>query len=394
VNLEFYMLHLMPYPDIKPQIDEYESAWVIFPNSNYDPATGTRLYNRYLDELEYAEKLGYDGVCVNEHHQNAYGTMPAPNIMAACLARRTSTMKICILGNAIALRDHPTRVAEEVAMLDVITGGRIVSGFVRGLGDEYTSLNVDPSRSRERFNEAYELVVRAWSEPGPFEFIGKHYKLRYVNVWPRPVQQPHPPIWVPGFGSPETWRWCADHRYTWMSVFAPTTLIKKWVDEYRRVAADEFGYALDPKQVAMSIPVYVAETDEIAYREGKQHLEWLYYTGLKHKNEHLFPPGYMSASAFRAFLRSGFKPYSEMSYDELLEGGYAVVGSPETVRKKIAEWQEMLGFGIFIPLLQIGDMPHYRTVKNMELFATEVMPYFKQSTDGGIPAEAEPAGVS
>src|SRR4051812_14272582 len=144
--MEFYLFHLMPWPYLPDDFDErYSSAWVTCPNSLYDPVQGQALYNRYLDELELGEQLGFDGVCVNEHHQTSYGLMPAPNIIAATLARRTSRIKIALMGNAVPLRDHPLRIAEEVAMLDVITGGRIISGFVRGIGCEYYSFGVNPA---------------------------------------------------------------------------------------------------------------------------------------------------------------------------------------------------------------------------------------------------------
>jgi hypothetical protein len=147
--MQFYFFHLMPWPELPAAYSErYRTAWVTYPNSHFDPARGHHVYNRYLDELEYAEQLGFDGICVNEHHQNAYGLMPSPNIIAATLARRTSRVRIAILGNAIPLRDHPLRVAEEVAMLDCMTGGRIISGFVRGIGCEYyTSISTPPIRA-------------------------------------------------------------------------------------------------------------------------------------------------------------------------------------------------------------------------------------------------------
>jgi len=138
--MQFYFFHLMPYPYMpEDYLDRYETSWATIPNELYDPEIGHQLYNDYLDVFEAADRLGYDGICVNEHHQTCYGLMPSPNIMAGALARRTNNAKIAILGNAICLRDHPLRVAEEVAMLDVITKGRIISGFVRGVGDEYIS---------------------------------------------------------------------------------------------------------------------------------------------------------------------------------------------------------------------------------------------------------------
>src|SRR3972149_4198946 len=226
--MDFFYFHLMPWPHLPEDFDTaHPSAWVTFSNRHYDPERGHALYNRYLDELEYAEALGWDGICVNEHHQNAYGTMPAPNLMAAALVRRTSRVKIAILGNGLPLRDHPLRVAEEVAMLDVISRGRILSGFVRGLGAEYHSFSMSPAFSRERFLEAHDLIIRAWTEPGPFPFEGKHYKLRYVNVWPRPLQQPHPPIWIPLSSAPTSAVRRATMRSRLRETSASVTVIKR-----------------------------------------------------------------------------------------------------------------------------------------------------------------------
>ncbi|TMD25401.1 MAG: LLM class flavin-dependent oxidoreductase, partial [Chloroflexi bacterium] len=145
-KLEFHYFHLMPWPYLPADFDEkFDSTWVTLPNSIYDPIKGHQLYNRYIDEIERADKLGWDSVIVNEHHQNAYGTMPSPNIMAAVLTQRVKRAKIGIVGNALPLHDDPLRVAEEIAMLDVVSGGRIISGFVRGTGMEYFSYNVNPT---------------------------------------------------------------------------------------------------------------------------------------------------------------------------------------------------------------------------------------------------------
>ncbi|MYI56227.1 MAG: LLM class flavin-dependent oxidoreductase [Acidimicrobiia bacterium] len=374
--MQFFMFHLMPYPYLPEDFDERESAWVTLPNTTYDPTVGTGLYNRYLDELEYAEQLGFDGICVNEHHQNAYGTMPSPNLMAAALVRRTEKLKLAIVGNGLPLRDHPLRVAEEVAMLDVISGGRIISGFVRGIGDEYFSMSIDPSTSRERYSEAHDLIIKAWTTEGPFRWTGKHYRLNYVNVWPRPLQQPHPPIWIPAFGSTETMSWAAERHYTYLSVFAPSKLLKRWFDGYR-AGANAAGYEAPRDKIGILLPIYVAETEKQAHAEGRQYVTWLYHKGLKHKFEHLFPPGYMTEHSWGRFLQSGLGAYSDVSYEDLVKQGYAVVGSPATVRERLEELAEELGFGLVNALLHIGDMPHDHTIRNMELFAREVMPHFR-----------------
>ena len=214
--MRFFSFHLMPYPGLPPDYDG--PAWITCPNEFFDPVLGGELYNRYIDELLYAEELGFDGVCVNEHHQNAYGIMPSPNLIASILARQTKRVRIAVVGNALPLYDPPTRVAEEFAMIDCISGGRLIAGMVVGGGPEYYSFSMNPAHARERFAEAHDLIIKAWTEPGPFEFIGKHYKLRYVNTWPRPVQQPHPEIWIPGVGSLETLEFVAKHRYAYMGI--------------------------------------------------------------------------------------------------------------------------------------------------------------------------------
>jgi len=127
------MFHLMPYRDLPEDFDEkYRSVWVDPPSSLMDPLKVHQMYNDTLDELELAAAVGFDGICVNEHHQNAYGFMPSPNLMAASLARRTKDVAIIVLGNSIALYNPPIRVAEEFAMLDCISGGRLVAGFPVG----------------------------------------------------------------------------------------------------------------------------------------------------------------------------------------------------------------------------------------------------------------------
>ncbi len=375
--VQFFYFHLMPWPHLPADFDrEYDSAWVTLSNRHYDPARGHGLYNEYLDEMERAEALGYDGIGVNEHHQNAYGTMPAPNLMAAALVRRTTRVKIAILGNALPLRDHPLRVAEEIAMLDVLSGGRVISGFVRGIGCEYISLGVNPTHSRERFLEAHDLIVRAWTEDGPFAFEGRHYRVRYANIWPRPLQQPHPPIWLPSQGSTETIRWGAERRYPFVSVFTSLAHAQRLVEEYRAAAAAA-GYEAPASQIGFAVPTYVAETDARARAEAEPHLLWLFRRGLRIPPHFLVPPGYVTESSLRKFLAAGLPAPAELSFDQLEREGYVLVGSARTVTQRLQEIQQRLGFGVFIVSGRTGDMPREKALKTQELFAREVMPHFR-----------------
>ena len=221
--MRFHWFHLMPYPFLPDDFKQkYRSVWVDVPSTLYDPEKGHWLYNQYLDQLEFADSLGYDGICVNEHHQNAYGLMPSPNLMGAALTRRTSKAALVVMGNSIALYNPPVRVAEEFAMLDVMSGGRLVAGFPVGTSmDTNFCYGEPPATLRDKYDEAHRLIIQAWTRPEPFSFNGKYTQLRYVNIWPRPLQKPHPPIWIPGGGSIETWDFCLtyDYMYSYLSYY-------------------------------------------------------------------------------------------------------------------------------------------------------------------------------
>ena len=378
------MFHLMPYAALDmEERGRHPSAWVTLPNSLYDPKNGHQLYNRYLDELELAAELGFDGVAVNEHHQNAYGLMPSPVVVASSLARRTENCKLAILGNAFALREHPLTLAEEHAMIDCITGGRLITGFVRGIGAEFYSLAANPTLSHERHIEAHDLIIRAWTETGPFAFEGKHYHFEYVNMWPRPYQDPHPPIWCPSLGSTETIEWAAhpDRKYVYAQNYSAFTNVCKFLDQYREVAATQYGYAASSDQIAWTAPVYVAETDEQAVAEATEHMETLFNKFLYLPFEKLFPPGYLSMQSYKRVAAHKKNIMGGAKMETLMETGVVIVGSPETVRRKITECHEVLGFGTFVALLHFGTLPADRTVKNIRLFADEVLPAIRHLSD-------------
>ena len=167
--MKLVSFHLMPYRPLDlAEAAKHRSAWVVLPNSLYDPVKGAEEYARHIDFLVDCERLGFDGIGVNEHHQTAYGMMPAPNLIASALIQRTKTIKIAILGRALAARrSNPIYIAEEYAMLDNLSKGRIIAGFVRGIGAEYHSTGVNPYFSHERFHEAHDLIIRAWTTARP-----------------------------------------------------------------------------------------------------------------------------------------------------------------------------------------------------------------------------------
>ena len=388
--MRFFSFHLMPYPALPADYDG--PAWITCPNELFDPAVGTRVYNEYLDQLLYAEELGFDGVCVNEHHQNAYGLMPSPNLMASILARQTTRVKIAVVGNALPLYNPPTRVAEEFAMIDCLSGGRLIAGLVVGGGPEYYSFSMNPAHARERFQEAHDLILRAWTEPGPFEYYGKHYKLRYVNSWPKPVQQPHPEIWIPGAGSLETVEFVARNHYAYMGIPYFHIDVFERMFNMMRDACQREGYEADPLQLGWLEPIYVAETDAQARKEYEEHFWYFVKRLLPGINTN--PPGYTTLRSYENMLK-GAKTFAINleTWDEVVEGQYAIVGSPETVAEKLTENLHRLGTGNLLGLFQLGTLPNHLARRNLELFGTEVMPRLRRAFPEGSPVLSTAAAV-
>src|SRR3954470_24164634 len=377
--MQIVLFHLMPYADLDLNEGRKNgTVWVTLPNKNFDPQKGHQLYNRYLDELEYGEQLGWDVVAVNEHHQTAYGLMPSPIVTASALARRTKKVKIAILGSALPLRSHPLTVAEEHAMIDVISGGGVISGFVRGIGAETHTSAVNPTFSHDRCHEAHDLIVRAWTEPGPFSFRGHHYDVRYVNLWPRPYQKPHPPIWIPSQGSKETIDWAShpDHRYTYLQTFSPVKVVQRYLKSYRDTCAG-YGYECKDSQLGWAVPVYVGDSDAAARAEAKPHFEAFRNVFVKMPLEMLLPPGYTSRESLKNVTKAKAQMFGDVSIDQAIELGLFVCGSAKTVLDAFKGYWNEMRFGNLLVTCQFGTLPAALTRANMELFAREVMPELK-----------------
>jgi alkanesulfonate monooxygenase SsuD/methylene tetrahydromethanopterin reductase-like flavin-dependent oxidoreductase (luciferase family) len=382
--MKFTWFHLMPYRWLPADFRErYHSVWVDVPNALYDPERGHALYNEYLDMLEYADQCGFDAIAVNEHHQNAYGMMPSPNLMAAALSRRAARANIMVLGNSLALYNPPVRVAEEFAMLDVISGGRLIAGFPVG-----TSMDINycygqnPVTVREKWREAHDLIIKAWTTREPFAWNGKYTKLRYVNLWPRPIQQPHPPIWVPGLGSIETWDFCVDHGYNYSYLsFSGYKRAEKMMQGYWDRLSDR-GIEPNPHSAAFFQQVCISDTDAEAERVWWPHVNYFF-----NKCLHLYPgmaeaPGYRSEASIRAAVVAQFGNTSgnmgmDKTWKELVEQGYVIAGSPKTVRQQLEELVKSLRIGHLLFGLQIGSAPIEIVNNATKLCGEEVLPFLR-----------------
>lgn len=381
--IDYYYFSEMPYPDT-PELDRYPSIRLTYPNKYFNPEKGAQLYRRYLDEYAYAETAGFDGLMVNEHHNTPTCMHLAANISAAALIARTRTCKILLLGNVIALWDNPVRLAEEVAMLDLMSQGRVISGFVRGIGIEQFSINVAPAENRERFQESHDLIIKTWTEAGPFRWEGKHFQYRYVNPWTFPLQKPHPPIWIPGIGSTESIKWAARHRYPYVSFLAPMDMAERWFDLYRDTA-QESGYTATPENLGYMTGCFVADTETDA-RKSYEHYLWRTRTSLKGPINYYMPVG-MTTRGTASVLSRGdglrkHKPVFEMSIDDLREAGGFVVGTPKEVTQRLKEIVARLGVGHLLFEGQYGGLPHDLTMRSIELMGKEVLPALRRELPG------------
>jgi alkanesulfonate monooxygenase SsuD/methylene tetrahydromethanopterin reductase-like flavin-dependent oxidoreductase (luciferase family) len=387
--MKLLWFHLMPYTRLPDDFaHKHPSVWVDIDSRLFDPTVAHGLYNEFMDELEHAAEMGFDGVCVNEHHQNGYGLMPSPNLIASGLARATRDAAIVVMGNSLALYNPPVRVAEEMAMLDCISGGRLVAGFPVGTPmDTCYAYGQNPSQLRQRYHEAHDLIMKAWTEPQPFTWNGRFNKLRYVNVWPRPVQKPHPPVWIPGGGSIETWQWCAerDYVYSYLSYFGyklgKATMDGFW-EEMKRLRKDPNPYRAGFLQF-----VGVAETRAEAMELYREPAEYFYGRCLHVDARFAAPPGYASEATIRARVRSQVvqaadrstdkSAYGSPSFEEIVEKGYVVVGSPDEVADQLRQVATDLNVGQLMLLLQFGNMGRQLTFHNTELFAKRVLPQLR-----------------
>ena len=380
--MKFTWFNLMPWPYLPADFrQKHRSVWVDIDSKLFDPEKSHALYNTYIDLLEYAGTLGFDGIGVNEHHQNAYGLMPSPNLIAAGLARRTRDVAIVVLGASIALYNPPLRVAEEFAMLDCISGGRLVAGFPVGTSmDTNYCYGQIPALTREKYREANELIMRAWAEREPFAFNGRYTKLRHVNLWPRPIQQPRPPIHIPGSGSIETFDFCLDNTYSYSYLsFGGYMRGKQLMQSYWDRVAERNTPDTSPYRAGFAQTICVADTDEEAERLYAKHVSYFYNRCL-----HVFPgfadaPGYRTIKTIQKGVLSQYAPpkgglFPELSWKEMVEGGYIIAGSPETVRQRMEEMIKGLRVGNVFCLMHIGDMPKEKSMYSTRLFAEKVMP--------------------
>jgi alkanesulfonate monooxygenase SsuD/methylene tetrahydromethanopterin reductase-like flavin-dependent oxidoreductase (luciferase family) len=354
---------------------------LMFSNKYYDPAAGSRLYNEYLEHYILCDELGFDGIMLNEHHNAPFCMQSKANIFAAILAAATKNVKIVMLGNPLPLAENPVRLSEELAMIDMISKGRLVSGFVRGGGQEQLATGVNPAFNRERFEEAHDLIVAAWTREGPFRWEGTHYQHRVVNPWAVPLQKPYPRVWIPGVISPETVVWAAQHGYPYIALNTPVERTKQIWQIYDEAAAGA-GFKGGPDYHGLLKQIHVAETEEKAIQNAAQ-FRWMQgeFTGLAHPVWST-PSGYGSPVNRRAFVEfaSGraTNPRGRPSLEKQMEELMIIAGTPQQVIAKLRILLEETRPGILGLWGNDGTVTHEDAKTCIRLMGQEVLPAVRE----------------
>jgi len=374
------------YPFLPPE-DEYESIRVNLPNRNYDPHKGAALYDRYIKEWQIAEEEGVE-IMLNEHHQTATCVDPAAPLMLAALARVTSKARLLVLGNPVANRRQPVRVAEEMALVDVLSHGRLEAGFVRGVPYEILPANSNPMRMNERHWEALDLIVKAWtSHDGPFSHEGRYFHSRAINIWPRPWQQPHPPVWVSTTSASGAARVGA-HGFVQATFLTGYDGTRAIYESYRRGWREAGrGSAVPIDRLAYAALVYVGASESRAHA-GAEKLLW-YLTANKVPRHFAAPPGYAGVPAAVAMMKAAGGGHSAlgepgnfgrpMSVETAKERGIMFAGTPDQVYQQIKKFYHHVGgFGHLLIMGQAGFLEHDDAVHGIRTFAREVFPRLKE----------------
>ena len=379
INTSYYYFSEQPYTGYDPALQaEHPALRLMLPNEHFDPALASTLYQRYHEEYELADEVGFDGIMINEHHTAPFCMQASINITGAILAKITKRAKILMLGNPLPVIDNPLRLSEELSMIDMISGGRLISGFVRGGGVENLANNVNPVYNRERFEEAHDLIIAAWTRPGPFSWEGKHFQYRVVNPWALPLQKPHPPIMVPGTASPETVIWAAQRQYPYIVLGSSLDQTKELIELYRETA-EEAGYEMGPQHIGYLMRVFVADSEEKAQKEGYNFF-WQNGALAKQIREWMAPPGYASIDfAGIRKTRAVSRDFDSQAYQEAQDNYQLVLGTPETVTEKLRYVRDLLGLGHMCLWAQDGHIGHDDTVRCIELLGKEVLPALRES---------------
>jgi alkanesulfonate monooxygenase SsuD/methylene tetrahydromethanopterin reductase-like flavin-dependent oxidoreductase (luciferase family) len=342
--------------------------------AGYDPEVAQASMEHALALFALADEVGFDWVSVAEHHYAPGSLTPNPMVMAAAVAQRVTRAKIALLGSNIPIQ-NPVRVAEELAMLDTLTGGRVIAGMLRGTSNEYVTYGVNPAESRERFMEALALIVRAWTEPEPFGWTGRYYEYRTISIWPRPVQSPHPPI-VMSVSSPEMAEFAAAHR---LRAGLAVTTVPRARESLRafREAAARHGWEPAPDEILYRAAIHVDDSDEEAWAQCAPFATPDRPVGALSMANPAIDDAVAGAGFYgRDEAEQRARLASAGDLRERIETGQLLAGAPDTVLDQVQAIRDELGAGV-LELAFIA--PSFdRRRRALELFAERVLPRMRE----------------
>jgi natural product biosynthesis luciferase-like monooxygenase protein len=330
----------------------------------------SQYFSDILHVAQRAEELGYDSFWISEHHFTNYGgILPRPQILLAALAQRTRTIR---LGTAVSLVpfDSPVRLAEDFGLIDVLSGGRLEFGVGRGLfGFEYDGLGVQQDESRVRLEEGIEVIRAAWQSEH-LTYAGRFTNVDNITILPRPLQKPHPPLYVAAV-SPESYDWAARDGHSILQVlyFAPIERTAEQVARYRTLL-ERNRHDPSKKMVVAISPTHVAARSESAKREAAEPL--MNYVGMVAG----LLPTETKSEQYRAYTK--LQPaMKKLTYDVLYSERPTVIGDPDQVIRRIENMNRVVGIDEFVSFVNFGGMEHELTLKSMALFAEQVIPHFR-----------------
>jgi alkanesulfonate monooxygenase SsuD/methylene tetrahydromethanopterin reductase-like flavin-dependent oxidoreductase (luciferase family) len=335
------------------------SEWPV-PSGAYDREAGAKAYAGMVERLRYVEELGFDWVSVSEHHYSPRILTPSPIVSAAFLAAHLRKITIALLG-PIVPHSNPVRVAEELAMLDTMAQGRLVVGLLRGTTNESLTYDLNPAEARERTDEGMELILKAWTEPQPFGWQGRHFQYRTISIWPRPLQQPHPPTYSLGT-SRESCEFAARHHLGCGVSYGPFEVMAKSTRYYRE-QCERSGWTPAPEQIVYRANMLVADTDEEARALLKQ--------------QPTHAPFAMRAGVREAFLTLESRNIAGQPRTPNVAGALPTTfcGSPDTVVEQVRRCRDEVGAGVLdLSLHPPGSRDVDPLMRALELFGKKVLP--------------------
>ena len=388
------LIQQVPYRHLPADFEQHHEAAVTTPYALVEPAHVHDAYRDALDEMMLAARLGFDGIAVTEHGQSSYDMAPNPSLLAAAVAYATESeglrTAIMMVGRSLGKAREPMRVAEEYAMLDAITNGRLVAGFPVGLAyDANVNNGVAPVEQRARFDENLSLVLRAWSEPEPFAWNGKFSQHPVVNLWPRPIQQPRPPVWMTGIGTPSSMAKAVERGfgYNYFGWFGAKLTGRRIFDRFWDTV-ESLGHERNPYRLGFLQVVAVAESDAQAEDLYGPHVEYFFRKALGSlPMERMVLPGQIEPAGLEMLFRDpgdfgNFPKMKTITYAEALAEGSVIAGSPKTVREQLVEYVRAFRIGNLHTMMQFGSLPKERTKRSLELFARDVLPALREQWKG------------